>query len=118
MRSITHCPSCQTQFFVTEEQLNKHHGQVRCGQCLHVFDAKTQFLPPDEQPEVAQPATPLTSNQTPEAVNASFDSDALKAKFASNAQLNSYTSNGNVFLVEDQPYNPDNPSTTTKKRKN
>lgn len=118
MRSITHCPSCQTQFFVTEEQLNKHHGQVRCGQCLHVFDAKAQFLLPDEQAEAAQSATPFTSNQTPETVNTSFDTDALKAKLASSAQLNSYTSNGNVFLVEDQPYNPDNPSTPTKKRKN
>lgn len=44
MRAITHCPACQTQFFVTEEQLNKHDGKVRCGQCMHVFDAKTQFV--------------------------------------------------------------------------
>lgn len=44
MRTITHCPACQTQFFVTEEQLNKHDGKVRCGQCLHVFDAKAQFV--------------------------------------------------------------------------
>ena len=44
MRSITHCPSCQTEFFVTEEQLNQHQGQVRCGQCLYVFDAKEQFV--------------------------------------------------------------------------
>jgi len=44
MRSITHCPACQTQFFVTEEQLNKHAGKVRCGQCMHVFDAKAQFI--------------------------------------------------------------------------
>jgi len=44
MRAITHCPACQTQFFVTEEQLNKHDGKVRCGQCMHVFDAKSQFV--------------------------------------------------------------------------
>lgn len=47
MRAITHCPICQTQFFVTEEQLNKHDGFVRCGQCLHVFDAKAQFIATD-----------------------------------------------------------------------
>lgn len=51
MRSITHCPACQTQFFVTEEQLNKHHGQVRCGHCLHVFDAKKQIVELDAQSE-------------------------------------------------------------------
>lgn len=44
MRVITHCPSCQTQFFATEEQLNKHGGKVRCGQCLQVFDAKAQLI--------------------------------------------------------------------------
>lgn len=44
MRVITHCPACQTQFFATEEQLNQHGGKVRCGQCMHVFDAKAQML--------------------------------------------------------------------------
>jgi predicted Zn finger-like uncharacterized protein len=44
MRAITRCPACETQFFVTEAQLHKHDGKVRCGQCLHVFDAKTQLL--------------------------------------------------------------------------
>ena len=44
MRVITHCPACQTQFFATEEQLNKHGGKVRCGQCMHIFDAKSQLL--------------------------------------------------------------------------
>lgn len=45
MRVITNCPACQTQFFATEEQLNKHGGKVRCGQCLHIFDAKSQLVP-------------------------------------------------------------------------
>lgn len=44
MRVITHCPACQTQFFATEEQLNKHGGKVRCGQCLQIFDAKSQLV--------------------------------------------------------------------------
>ena len=44
MRVITHCPSCQTQFFATEEQLNQHGGKVRCGQCMHVFDARAQLI--------------------------------------------------------------------------
>lgn len=44
MRVITHCPACQTQFFATEEQLNQHGGKVRCGQCMHVFDARAQLI--------------------------------------------------------------------------
>lgn len=62
MRAITLCPACQTQFFVTEEQLNKHGGKVRCGQCLHVFNAKSQFISPDlpqQVPPETLPALPL-----------------------------------------------------------
>lgn len=44
MRHITHCPACETQFFVTDEQLGQHEGKVRCGQCLHVFNAKLQII--------------------------------------------------------------------------
>lgn len=53
MRVITHCPACQTQFFATEEQLNKHGGKVRCGQCLHVFDARAQLITVAEDSAVA-----------------------------------------------------------------
>jgi len=64
MRSITHCPACQTQFFVTEEQLNKHGGKVRCGQCMHVFDAKAQFVTASSESEAT--ATDSDSNAAPE----------------------------------------------------
>jgi len=46
MRAITQCPSCQTQFIVTQEQLNQHHSKVRCGSCLKVFDATQHMLAP------------------------------------------------------------------------
>lgn len=52
MRAITNCPACQTQFFVTEEQLKQHDGKVRCGHCLHVFDAKQQLVEQDSQSEI------------------------------------------------------------------
>jgi predicted Zn finger-like uncharacterized protein len=48
MRSITNCPACQTQFVVTDEQLNQHGGKVRCGKCLNVFDATQQIVESDE----------------------------------------------------------------------
>jgi predicted Zn finger-like uncharacterized protein len=52
MRAITLCPACQTQFFVTQDQLTKHHGQVRCGHCLHVFDANAHKLDIDTLPSI------------------------------------------------------------------
>ena len=44
MSVITNCPSCQTQFIVTETQLDQHNGQVRCGHCLHVFNAINELI--------------------------------------------------------------------------
>jgi predicted Zn finger-like uncharacterized protein len=44
MTNVTNCPNCQTQFIVTDEQLNQHNGKVRCGNCLHVFDAKEELV--------------------------------------------------------------------------
>ena len=47
MQSITNCPACQTQFVVTEEQLNQHNGKARCGHCLHVFNASEHLVNPE-----------------------------------------------------------------------
>lgn len=45
---ITRCPDCHARFRVTEGQLKLAQGQVRCGACLCVFDAKAQALPEAE----------------------------------------------------------------------
>lgn len=39
---ITECPGCHSRFRVTEGQLNLAQGQVRCGACLLVFDARAE----------------------------------------------------------------------------
>ena len=44
MTSITACPACQTQFEVTETELQAYGGKVRCGECDHVFDARAYLL--------------------------------------------------------------------------
>ena len=44
MSSFTNCPNCQTQFVVTKKQLNQYKGKVRCGHCLHVFDATLHLV--------------------------------------------------------------------------
>ena len=41
---ITRCPACQTAFRVTETQLAARDGQVRCGTCARVFDARAHLF--------------------------------------------------------------------------
>lgn len=65
MRHITHCPACETQFFVTDAQLNQHEGKVRCGQCLHVFNARQQIVETAE-PEVDQSSENIVDPAVPE----------------------------------------------------
>jgi predicted Zn finger-like uncharacterized protein len=44
MTNVTNCPNCQTHFIVTDEQLSQYNGKVRCGHCLHVFDATKELV--------------------------------------------------------------------------
>lgn len=41
---ITRCPRCMTVFRVTEDQLQARAGQVRCGRCDTIFDARASLL--------------------------------------------------------------------------
>jgi len=40
---VTACPACGTSFRITPEQLSAHRGDVRCGQCQHIFNALQQL---------------------------------------------------------------------------
>jgi hypothetical protein len=46
MNLVTKCPSCYTSFVVKPEQLESHQGQVRCGQCQHIFIAHDYLSEP------------------------------------------------------------------------
>ncbi|WP_162844181.1 DUF3426 domain-containing protein [Sinobacterium caligoides] len=54
---VTQCPNCQTAFRVTGQQLTLAAGSVRCGSCLHIFQADTHWL--DEEGNA-----PLLSNDS------------------------------------------------------
>ena len=45
---ISECPSCQTRFQVTQEQLAVADGRVRCGACLALFDGRDALVPAAE----------------------------------------------------------------------
>lgn len=53
---VTQCPHCRTSFRVSRTQLGAAHGAVRCGACLHVFNAVQQLL--GERAASAKPAAP------------------------------------------------------------
>lgn len=50
---ITQCPKCLTSFRATEVQLTIASGAVRCGSCLHVFNAASQRLNRTDKTAVA-----------------------------------------------------------------
>ena len=63
MSTITQCPTCNTRFKVTQEQLDAHQGLVRCGCCQAVFNA-TEYLQDDKSsPQLDLPIAPETPRQ-------------------------------------------------------
>lgn len=67
---VTQCPSCLTQFRVSSGQLEVANGQVRCGSCLHVFNAIQNSLTPNIE---------LLKRSEPEEVNTPFSETESKA---------------------------------------
>src|SRR3989338_4150540 len=56
---VTQCPHCRTSFRVNLTQLGAAHGAVRCGACLHVFNAAQQLREQGQQ--LPGPATPAAA---------------------------------------------------------
>lgn len=56
MSFATRCPNCNALFRVSEEQLRSHDGLVRCGDCRHVFDARSRLEAlADDHPDTPAP---------------------------------------------------------------
>jgi predicted Zn finger-like uncharacterized protein len=60
MNTITRCPACRTAFRVHRHQLEARGGQVRCGACGTVFDARAELevLAPPVTPETGAALEP------------------------------------------------------------
>jgi predicted Zn finger-like uncharacterized protein len=41
---VTRCPQCSTSFRITPAQIQKARGAVRCGSCLHIFNAEQHLI--------------------------------------------------------------------------
>ncbi len=64
---VTQCPHCRTRFRVNLAQLGAARGAVRCGACLHVFNAARQLLEQGQQlpVTVSPPPAPAPAPQAP-----------------------------------------------------
>jgi predicted Zn finger-like uncharacterized protein len=65
---VTQCPKCNTSFRVTESQLTIANGAVRCGSCLHIFNAPDHWLSNVTALSTSSPTpTPPVTEAEPEA---------------------------------------------------
>lgn len=64
---LTRCPSCDTTFRITPEQLKAKQGRVRCGKCQNVFNAIESLA--DAPAAIATLPTPDSSSDSEIAVS-------------------------------------------------
>ncbi|MGQ2964542.1 DUF3426 domain-containing protein [Methylophilus sp.] len=85
MSLITECPACFTQFEVNDEQLQAYAGKVRCGECNHVFDARSALV---AETEPAEPAITEVVPASPEEIVA-IESESIETRIveAENAEV-------------------------------
>lgn len=68
---VAQCPNCRTRFRVSRAQLGAAQGAVRCGACLHVFNAARQIAeaarnaPPAASKPSGTPAPAVTKPASP-----------------------------------------------------
>jgi predicted Zn finger-like uncharacterized protein len=78
MSAVTQCPACSTRFKISQEQLEAHHGLVRCGRCRTVFNAIEHLSDNEPSPQLDLPIMleeapseePAAKNETSEAETA------------------------------------------------
>jgi predicted Zn finger-like uncharacterized protein len=111
---ITQCPRCGTSFRVTEAHLAVAAGAVRCGSCLHIFNAREHWaedttgtqLPASETAPHSSAATE-TAEDEPDLDDLIIDDDALfddnTPLFAETRTTGSSLVGGSPALREEQP---------------
>ena len=82
---VTRCPTCETAFRVTEEQLGAANGMVRCGKCIGIFNAPANQVSIPDPEESLPHLTALIHNEFSEqqpSPPAKFSLTGLLAKVA------------------------------------
>src|SRR5690606_38914663 len=57
---VTRCPKCATSFRITSGQLKSAKGAVRCGSCLHIFQAEDYFVSSASPVTIEKFSAPVT----------------------------------------------------------
>lgn len=84
MAYFTQCTHCHTRFRVTDAHLEAHNGQVRCGKCQKVFDARSTLMPEQSPPVVDKPAVkPIAPMPEPPATHLADEAEHLQQVLAS-----------------------------------
>lgn len=77
--SITRCPKCSTCFRISEAHLKLAKGSVRCGSCLHVFNASLYIVKTEKAKAIAANSpkheTPVSNHSQPKLSSQEPDSD-------------------------------------------
>lgn len=103
---ITQCPRCGTSFRVTEAHLAVAAGAVRCGSCLHIFNAREHWVD-TSAPAAAEPEKPLAARQIEEIDiddDALFDDDTPLFGDEEIEPAPSKTNNGSIFSPVDEDF--------------
>jgi predicted Zn finger-like uncharacterized protein len=88
---VTQCPKCHTSFRVTDTQLNIAGGAVRCGSCLHIFNAPDHWLDDITNPVLK---TVSTSDE--------FDDEQLFNDTGEQQALDQIFEDGDDFPIDDR----------------
>lgn len=101
---ITQCPRCGTSFRVTEAHLAVAAGAVRCGSCLHIFNARDHWAA-TTPPAPEKNEKPLAAKQIEDI---EIDDDALfddeTPLFDDDEPAPTKTSGGSIFNPADDDF--------------
>ena len=95
MSGTTLCPHCGTRFKIAKEQLEAHHGMVRCGNCNKAFDTRPYFSPEEIDPQLELPILDDAETQSEPFPLEIITSDAASTASAPNQQTDSSASLAN-----------------------
>ncbi len=102
-QTITQCPNCGTSFRVTQQQLQVANGAVRCGSCMHIFQALSHHISEDQTATQATtpPATEALEPYSNEAATPDIAPTANTSEFSNSfLELNNWNEDENPLLHE------------------
>ncbi|MEL6950141.1 MAG: DUF3426 domain-containing protein [Pseudomonadota bacterium] len=104
----TRCPACHTVFAVEAEDLERAGGKVRCGECMHVFDAVAHATTAADSQDAADETDEVAADHEgyDRATDETPPEDAIEAPFdvgedhAANIDDEQFTAT-NWFIVDE-----------------